>query len=26
VDKYLAQAMDLTPKKLALLRAKYLTN
>lgn len=26
VDKYLAQAMDLTPKKLAALRAKYLTN
>jgi protein-tyrosine phosphatase len=26
VDKYLAQEMDLTPKKLAALRAKYLTN
>jgi protein-tyrosine phosphatase len=26
VDKYLAREMDLTPKKLAALRAKYLTN
>jgi protein-tyrosine phosphatase len=26
VDKYLASQMDLTPKKLATLRAKYLTN
>jgi len=26
VDKYLAKEMDLTPKKLAALRAKYLTN
>jgi protein-tyrosine phosphatase len=26
VDKYLASQMDLTPKKLAALRAKYLTN